>query len=158
MHPERITQNEKKFVNDLDYDGVEFPVREKDFREIETKNKICINVFCYKNKLVFPISVSAQEFENSKNLLLVIDENKSNYVYIKDFDRFMFHKTQNENKKYFCNRFLQCFSSKNVLTERKEVCLSINGAQPIRLEKAATEFKSCIKITFLEVLLTSLFG
>ena len=158
MHPERITQNEKKFVNDLDYDGVEFPVREKDFREIETKNKICINVFCYKNKLVFPISVSAQEFENSKNLLLVIDENKSNYAYIKDFDRFMFHKTQNENKKYFCNRFLQCFSSKNVLTERKEVCLSINGAQPIRLEKAATEFKSCIKITFLEVLLTSLFG
>ena len=67
MHPERITQNEKKFVNDLDYDGVEFPVREKDFREIETKDKICINVFCYKNKLVFPISVSAQEFENSKN-------------------------------------------------------------------------------------------
>ena len=133
-------------------------MREKDFREIEIKNKICINVFCYKNKLVFPISVSAQEFENSKNLLLVIDENKSNYVYIKDFDRFMFHKTQNENKKYFCNRFLQCFSSKNVLTERKEVCLSINGAQPIRLEKAATEFKSCIKITFLEVLLTSLFG
>ena len=158
MHPERITQNEKKFVNDLDYDGVEFPVREKDFREIETKNKICINVFCYKNKLVFPISVSAQEFEHSKNLLLVIDENKSNYLYIKDFDRFMFHKTQNENKKYFRNRFLQCFSSKNVLTERKEVCLSINGAQPIRLEKAATEFKSCIKITFLEVLLTSLFG
>ena len=158
MHPERITQNEKKFVNDLDYDGVEFPVREKYFREIETKDKICINVFCYKNKLVFSISVSAQEFENSKNLLLVIDENKSNYAYIKDFDRFMFHKTQNENKKYFCNRFLQCFSSKNVLTERKEVCLSINGAQPIRLEKAATEFKSCIRITFLEVLLTNLFG
>ena len=46
MHPERITQNEKKFVNDLDYDRVEFPVREKDFIEIETKDKICINVFC----------------------------------------------------------------------------------------------------------------
>ena len=33
MHPGRITQNAKKFVNDLDYDGVEFPVREKDFRD-----------------------------------------------------------------------------------------------------------------------------
>ena len=32
------------------------------------------------------------------DLLLVIDENKSHYVYIKDFDRFMFHKTKNKNK------------------------------------------------------------
>ena len=33
------------------------------------------------------------------DLLLIIDENKSDYVYIKYFDRFMFHKTK--NKKYF---------------------------------------------------------
>ena len=31
MHPERITQNDKGFVNDLDYDGVGFPVRKKGF-------------------------------------------------------------------------------------------------------------------------------
>ena len=35
------------------------------------------------------------------DLLLVTDENKSHYVYIKDFDRFMFHKTKNKNKKGF---------------------------------------------------------
>ena len=38
---------------------------EKKILEIETKNNICINVFCYKNKLIFPIYVSDQEFENS---------------------------------------------------------------------------------------------
>ena len=27
MHPERITQNDKILVNDLDYGGVGFPVR-----------------------------------------------------------------------------------------------------------------------------------
>ena len=27
---------------------------------------------------------------------------KSHYVYIKDFDRFMFTKTKNRNKKHFC--------------------------------------------------------
>ena len=37
IHPERITQKDKKFVNDLDYDGVGFPVREKDFNKIEKK-------------------------------------------------------------------------------------------------------------------------
>ena len=70
-------------------------MREKDFSKIETKNNICINVFCYENKLTFPINNSDQEFKNSIDFLLVIDEIKSHYVYIKDCDRFMFHKTDN---------------------------------------------------------------
>ena len=77
LHPERITQKDKELVNDLDYDRVRFPVREKDFSKIETKNSICINVFYYENKLLFPSYVSDQTFENSKDLLLLIDENKS---------------------------------------------------------------------------------
>ena len=93
------------------------------------KNNICINVFCYKNKLVFPINVSDQKFENSMDLLLVTDGNISLYVYIKDFYRFIIQKTKNKNKKYFCKSCLQCFSSKNVSTKHKEVCLSIHGAQ-----------------------------
>ena len=141
----RITWEDKKLVNNLDYDGVGFPVREKDFGKIEKNNYIYINVLCYENKLVFPIYVSDQKFENSMDLLLVIDENKSHYVYIKDFDRFMFHKTKNKNKKYFCKSCLQCFSSKNVLTEHKEVCLSINGAQSVRLGKGTIEFKNYFK-------------
>ena len=48
IHQERITQLEKKLANGLDYGGIEFPVREKDFSKIETKNDICINVFCYE--------------------------------------------------------------------------------------------------------------
>ena len=39
--------------------------------------------------------VSDQKFENSMDLLLLIDDDKSHYVYIKDFNRFMFHKTKN---------------------------------------------------------------
>ena len=115
--------------------GVGFPVREKDFSKIEIKNNICINAFGLENRLVFSIYISDQEFENSMDLLLVIDENKSRYVYIKDFDRFMFQKTKNKNKTCFCKSCLQCFSSKNVLTEHKEVCLSINGATICKIRK-----------------------
>ena len=57
----------------------------------------------------------------------------------------MFHKTKNKNKKYFCKSCLQCFSSKNVLTEHKKVYLSINGAQSARLEKGTIEFKNYFK-------------
>ena len=52
----------------------------------------------------------------------------------------MFQKAKNKNKKYFPKSFLQCFSSKIVLTEHKEVCLSINGGQSVRLEKGTIEF------------------
>ena len=79
------------------------------------------------------------------DLLLMTDENKLHYVYIRDFNRFMFHKTKNKDKKQFCKSCLQCFSSKNVLTEHKEVCLSINGAQSIGLRKGTTEFKKYFK-------------
>ena len=99
IHPERITQNDKMLANDPDYDKVAFPVREKDFSKIEEKNNICINVFCYENKLTFPIFVLDHKFEKSMDLLLAVDENKSHYMYINDFDRFMFHKTKNKNKK-----------------------------------------------------------
>ena len=40
IHPERVTLEDKKLVNDLFYDEIEFPVREKDFSKTETKNKI----------------------------------------------------------------------------------------------------------------------
>ena len=57
----------------------------------------------------------------------------------------MFLKTKNKNKKCFSKSCLQCFSSKNVFKEHKEVCLSINGAQSVRFEKGTIEFKNYFK-------------
>ena len=76
------------------------------------------------------------------DFLLVIHGNKSHYIYIKDFDRFMFHKTKNKNKKYFCKSCLQCFSSKHMLADHEEVCLSINSAESVRLTLKTIEFKN----------------
>ena len=144
LHPERITREDKKLANKLDYDDVDFPVQGEDFSKIETRKNICINVFCYENRLTFPIYLSDQKFENSMDLLHIIDGNKS-HVYVKDFNRFMFHKTKNKNKKYFCKSCLWCFGSKNVLTKHKNDYLSINGLQSVRLEKGTIEFKNYFK-------------
>ena len=135
----------KKIAEKPDFDGIEFPIQEKDFSKIEVKNNICINVFGYENGLVFPIYVSDQKFEDSMDLLLLIDDDKSHYVYIKDFDRFMFHKTRNKNRKWFCKSCLQCFSRESVLIKHKENCLSINGKQSVKLEKGIIEFENCFK-------------
>ena len=117
-------------------------MQEKDFKKIEVQNKICINVFCYENKLVFPVYISDQTFKSSIDLLLLIDDDQSHYVYIKEFSTFMFHKTKNKNKKWFWKR---CFSSENVLIKHKEDCLSISGQQSINLEKGTIEFNNCFK-------------
>ena len=61
-------------------------MQEKDFNKIEEKNNICFNIFGYKNgfgyenKLVFSIYVSDQKFQDSMDLLLLIDDDKSHYV------------------------------------------------------------------------------
>ena len=74
-------------------------MQEKDLNKIKVKSNICISVFGYENELVFPIYVSDQKFEGSIDLLLLIDDDESHYVYIKDFERFKFLKTKNKTKK-----------------------------------------------------------
>ena len=77
--------------------------------------------------------------------MLLINDDKSHYVHIKDFNTFMFHKTKNENKKWFCRCCLQWFSSESVLIKQKEDLLCINGKQSVNLEKGIIEFENYFK-------------
>ena len=126
-HLERIKKSDKKIAGELDYDEIEFPVRENDFNKIEVKIIYVLMCLVMKIDWFFQFYYSDQTFKDSMYLLLLIDSDKSYYVYIKDFDRFMFYKTKHKNKKWFCKSCLQCFSRENVLIKHKENCLSING-------------------------------
>ena len=101
-HPGRIKKTDREIACKLNYDAIEFPVQEKDFSKIEVQNNICVNVFGYENKLFFLVYISDQTFKSSVDMLLLINDDQSHYVYIKDFNTFMFHKTKNKNKKWFC--------------------------------------------------------
>ena len=48
IHPERITREDKELANDLNYDRVGFPVREKDLSKIETKDSFALMRFAMK--------------------------------------------------------------------------------------------------------------
>ena len=43
----QIKKINREIACNLNYDGIEFPVKEKDFKKIEVQNNICINVFSY---------------------------------------------------------------------------------------------------------------
>ena len=132
-------------INDLDFEGIKFPFSKKDYCRIEKQNNICINVFCYENNLTDPVYVSDQKFQNCMDLLLISNENKSRYVHIEDFNRFMCNKTKNKNKFFFCKCCLQCFSSEKVLIENKENCLLINGKQSVKLKSGSISLKHYFK-------------
>ena len=138
---ERITKSDKSMVNDLDYEGIKFPVFRKDCRNIEQKNNICINVFCYENDF-YIVYISDQIFKDFIGLLLITDENKS---HIKVFNRFMCNKTKSKTKKHFCRYCLQSFSSKKILIEHKENYLKINGKQSVKLKSSSIKFKNHFK-------------
>ena len=67
-----IKKEDKEFVSKLNYEMINFPVSKKDYGKIEILNKICINVFCYENKIVYPVYLSDQTFDDSMNLLLIL--------------------------------------------------------------------------------------
>ena len=137
-----ITKKDREVFKKLNYQGVDFLVSKKDYCKIETLSRININVFCYENKIIYPVYLSNQCFNDCLDLLLISNGFISHYVYIKDFNRLISNKTKNKNKKYFCKSCLQCFSSEDVLNEHKKDCLLINGGQNVKLEKGFTEFKN----------------
>ena len=81
-------------ISSLDYDDTIFSVSKKYYGRIKR-----IIIFADKNGLAYSVHASDEKFEDSTNLLLVKGENKSYYVNIKDFNRFMCHKTKYKNKK-----------------------------------------------------------
>ena len=77
---ERITKKDKEIVKDVNYSSVDFPVPKKDYGKIEVLSKINVNVFCYENKMVYPVYLSNQCFNDSMDLLLISNEFTSYYV------------------------------------------------------------------------------
>ena len=62
-HPGRIKKVDKRLASNLNYDEIEFPVKEKDFKKIEVQDNNYINAFGYEDKLVFPIYISNKKLK-----------------------------------------------------------------------------------------------
>ena len=56
-HCDRIKKQDKKIAETLDYRGINFPMKARDYRIIEEKFNINVIVFWYENR-VFPLYVS----------------------------------------------------------------------------------------------------
>ena len=138
-----ITQKDREFEMNLDYEGIEFPVKISDIDKIERKNSISISVFGYKGKKQFyPIRISKGEYEDHMELLLLGDgDGNRHYVLIKDVNRMLCSVSKHGHKQHFCLHCLHSCVSKEVLEKHKETCLQVNGTQATKLPKEGTKIK-----------------
>ena len=61
-YPEGIKKEDKKMINELNYDEINFPLSQKHYNKVKKQNSIRINVFGYENGQPFPINISKETF------------------------------------------------------------------------------------------------
>ena len=89
-----------------------------------------------------PYTFQKKSHTQTLNLLLIIQENISHYVFIKDFNRLIYSKTKDQHKKHHCMSCLQSFTKEEMLNQHKKQCLLINGCQAVNYESGTIKFKS----------------
>ena len=127
-HPERINKQDKKNAANLNCSDIVFPLYFNDYKLIENRFEMNINVFGYENK-VYPLYISKKSYTQTFNLLLITQEKKSHYVFIKDFNRLMYSKTKDQHKKYHCTSCLQIFTKEEILNQHKKSVYQLMDAK-----------------------------
>ena len=88
----------------------------------------------------FWLYISKKSYDQTLNLLLIIEIGKSHYVFIKYFNRLMFSRTKYKDKKHYCKSCLQSFTTEEILSNHKKQCLLINGCQAVNYESGIIKF------------------
>ena len=63
-HLERINKQDKKIASTLDYRGIHFPMKARNYKAVEERFNINVNVLGYQNK-VFPLYVSKNQMNEN---------------------------------------------------------------------------------------------
>ena len=124
----------------LGYRGINLPMKARDYEIVEERFNINVNVFGYGNK-IHPLYVWKKSNDQELNLLLISNEEKSHYVFIKDFNRLIYSKTKHKDRKHFCMACLENFTTKEILNNHRERCLSINDTQAVMYKTGTIKFK-----------------
>lgn len=104
-HSAKIMLVDRRMVNGLDYDDINFLFLKRNKARLNKKNNICTNEFGYENRLVFPVHVSDEQFGDTMGLSLITGDSKLHYVYIKDVNKFMCNKAKHKGKNIFGDIF-----------------------------------------------------
>ena len=107
--PQRVS-NFRKFTDNYDWSGLEFPVSIKDIGKFETNNNVSVNVLAVEGRDIY-IHRKGRGVGQEINLLIVSEDGIRHYTAIKSLSRLLSSKNSNtKRKQHFCMNCLQGFT------------------------------------------------
>ena len=124
-HPYRIHHYEP-FTNELNFEGIEFPVAIDKVSKFGRQNKISVNVFGYDEKKIFPRFLSQETYPTHVNVLLYSRGAVNHYCLIKNLNQFLSSQSKHNGEMYFCYHCLHGFVRQDLLDEHLPHCVSVS--------------------------------
>ena len=109
-HEERVSDL-REYENDLNFKGINFPVKVKDIQKFENQNPDLpgINVFSVNDKnKIYPLRINQKDCQKTIDLFLFSEDEKQHYSLIKNFSRLVRSQITSDTtrKLYICKK---CF-------------------------------------------------
>ena len=114
--------NLRKFMDNYDWSGLEFPVSIKGIGKFETRNNISVNVLAVEGRDIY-IHRKGQRVGREINLLMVSEDGIWQYTTIKSLSRLLSSKNSNtKRKQHFCMNCLQGFTQESSRDQHQVYC------------------------------------
>ena len=125
--------------DDLDWDGINFPVSTRDIKRFESRNGISVNVLALDGKTPYffrkggnYVRSAGEAHERAVNLMSIEDNEKSHYVAIKSLGRLLsMQNSKHKESQHFCTNCLQGFAEQLSRDEHYAYCRS---SESVRIE------------------------
>ena len=126
IHGERLTDL-KKYENDLNFKGINFPIKVKDITKFEKQNPNLpgTNVFSVNdNNKIHPLRINQKDCQKSIDLFLYSNEEKQHYSLIKNFSRLVRSQITKDTtrKLHFCKKCLSHYTKEELLEKHIIYC------------------------------------
>ena len=153
LHPVRANQHNvysyKKYLSELNYEGLEFPLKVTDIPKFEQLNQfLSVNVIVYdeEEEDFFPIYQSPNRTrQHHVNLLLLTsypNSDQSHYTLIRSLSRLVSHRTKHDGRTYVCEYCLHPFELEKSLEKHLPNC-RIHKPQTVEMPKhTSMKFKN----------------
>ena len=122
MKDPQCVSNLRKFMDNYDWSGLEFPVSIKDIGKFETRNNISVNILAVEGRDIY-IHRKGWRVGREINLLMVSEDCIRHYAAIKSLSRLSSSKNSNtKRKQHFCMNCLQGFTQESSRDQHQVYC------------------------------------
>ena len=140
--PQQVS-NLRKFTDNYDWFGLEFPVSIKNIRKFETRNNISVNVLAVEGRDIYIHRKGRRMMGQEINLLMVSEDGINHYTVIKSLSRLLkSSNTKHMCKQHFCLNCLQGFMQESSRDKHQVYCEN-NESVRVEMPKqgSTVEFK-----------------